>query len=112
MEQNYMNAGPMFFTSIDQIINWVIQLGFTTNEGELLKVLNETKKQGYEIQKPEPEPLTSEDFESVPEEAGCAGCVAVPTIGFTVYTGLDFRRRQIRHEEELRLLEIQKRKQK
>jgi len=39
-------------------------------------------------------------------------CVAVPTIGFTVYTGLDFRRRQIRHEEELRLLEIQKRKQK
>jgi hypothetical protein len=74
MEQNYMNAGPMFFTSIDQIINWVIQLGFTTNEGELLKVLNETKKQGYEIQKPEPEPLTSEDFESVPEEAGCAGC--------------------------------------
>ena len=39
-------------------------------------------------------------------------CVAVPTVGVTIYTGIDFRRRQIRHEEELRRLKQQKIKQK
>jgi hypothetical protein len=29
-------------------------------------------------------------------------CVAVPTVGFTIYTGIDFRKKKIRHEEELK----------
>jgi hypothetical protein len=39
-------------------------------------------------------------------------CVATPVIGFTIYTGVDFQKRKIRHEEELRRLEQQKIKQK
>jgi hypothetical protein len=74
MGSNYMKSGPMFFTSIDQIIEWVSNTGFTSNE--LLAALQETKKEGFEIQKVKE--LTPNDFVRVDqdewEHSICEGC--------------------------------------
>jgi len=75
-----MKSGPMFFTSIDQIIEWASNIAFTSNE--LLAALRETKKEGYEIHKidqvvesPEPKELTPDDFVRVPDNGlKCTGC--------------------------------------
>jgi len=71
-DQNYMSVGPMFFTSIDQMIEFLKHL----SAEEAIEVLKETKKQGYDlhpISNMIQRKLTSEDFEKV-EQRGCDKC--------------------------------------
>jgi hypothetical protein len=85
-DQNYMSVGPMFFTSIDQMIEYLKHL----TAKDAIEVLEETKRQGYELSSGKtnqeiadaikiplkPKELTPEDFERVPEIHfhGCGGC--------------------------------------
>jgi hypothetical protein len=55
---------------------------------------------------------SKQDYLPVQTQKWLNWCVAVPTIGFTIYTGINYQKKKIRHEEELRRLEQQKIKQK